>query len=138
MNHNQIKSIVYNLIKKYETRNPVRLAKELDIIIQIGDLKKISGCYLKIHERDFIYINEKKYHEVLAHELGHAVLHKEDFYFFSFGKNCYENSIEQEAQTFASELLIPDKVILEHKDYTKEQLAMLTGYTPQLIAFKQL
>ena len=40
MNHNQIKSIVYNLIKKYETRNPVRLAKELDIIIQIGDLKK--------------------------------------------------------------------------------------------------
>ena len=58
MNHNQIKSIVYNLIKKYETRNPVRLAKELDIIIQIGDLKKISGCYLKIHERDFIYINE--------------------------------------------------------------------------------
>ena len=121
MNHNQIKSIVYNLIKKYETRNPVRLAKELDIIIQIGDLKKISGCYLKIHERDFIYINEKlldnekKYHEVLAHELGHAVLHKEDFYFFSFGKNCYENSIEQE-----------------------EQLAMLTGYTPQLIAFKQL
>lgn len=59
MNHNQIKSIVYNLIKKYETRNPVRLAKELDIIIQIGDLKKISGCYLKIHERDFIYINEK-------------------------------------------------------------------------------
>ena len=83
MNHNQIKSIVYNLIKKYETRNPVRLAKELDIIIQIGDLKKISGCYLKIHERDFIYINEKllenekKYHEVLAHELGHAVLHKE-------------------------------------------------------------
>ena len=113
MNHNQIKSIVYNLIKKYETRNPVRLAKELDIIIQIGDLKKISGCYLKIHERDFIYINEKlldnekKYYEVLAHELGH-------------------------------ELLIPDEVILEHKDYTKEQLAMLTGYTPQLIAFKQL
>ena len=85
MNHNQIKSIVYNLIKKYETRNPVKLAKELDIIIQIGDLKKISGCYLKIHERDFIYINEKllenekKYYEVLAHELGHAVLHKEDF-----------------------------------------------------------
>ena len=110
MNHNQIKSIVYNLIKKYETRNPIRLAKVLD--------------------------NEKKYHEVLAHELGHAVLHKEDFYFFSFGKNCYENSIEQEAQTFASELLIPDEVILEHKDYTKEQLAMLTGYTPQLIAFK--
>lgn len=144
MNHNQIKSTVYNLIKKYETRNPVRLAKELDIIIQIGDLKKISGCYLKIHERDFIYINEKlldnekKYYEVLAHELGHAVLHKEDFYFFSFGKNCYENSIEQEAQTFASELLIPDEVILDHKDYTKEQLAMLTGYTPQLIAFKQL
>ena len=77
-------------------------------------------------------------YSLLAHELGHAVLHKEDFYFFSFGKNCYENSIEQEAQTFASELLIPDEVILDHKDYTKEQLAMLTGYTPQLIAFKQL
>lgn len=100
-------------------------------------LFKDSRKRFYLHKRKIIR-KRKKYHEVLAHELGHAVLHKEDFYFFSFGKNCYENSIEQEAQTFASELLIPDEVILEHKDYTKEQLAMLTGYTPQLIAFKQL
>lgn len=59
MNHNQIKSIVYNLIKKYETRNPVRLAKELDIIIQIGDLKKNIWLLFKDSRKRF-YLHKRK------------------------------------------------------------------------------
>ena len=59
MNHNQIKSTVYNLIKKYETRNPIKLAKELDIIIQIGDLKKNIWLLFKDSRKRF-YLHKRK------------------------------------------------------------------------------
>lgn len=142
MNREQIKLLVDNLIKRYETRNPITLAKDLGITIQIGELKNFSGCHLKIHDRKFIYVNERleerKALEVVAHELGHCLLHDGDFYFFSFGKAVYENVAEKEAYIFSSELLIPDNVILDNPNFTQEQLSMLTGFSQKLIEFKQL
>lgn len=143
MKPNQIKTLVQDLIKKYDTRNPYQLADSLGVIIQIGDLGELSGCHMKICDKKFIYVNnritdEKMREAVVAHELAHSVLHDGDYYFFSYGEQFYSNKVEIEAHTFAAELLIPDDVILEHPGYTIHQLSMLTGYADRLVSFKKL
>ena len=143
MKLDQIKKTVNDLVKRYDTRNPVLLADNLGIIIQYGDLGKLSGCHMKIGDKKFIYVNsqiddDKMQEAIIAHELAHSVLHDGDYYFFSYGEQFYSNRVEVEAHTFAAELLIPDDVILEHPGYTIHQLSMLTGYADRLVSFKKL
>ena len=120
MRPNQIKNLVHDLVKKYETRNPYQLADSLGVIIQIGDLGELMR------------------EAVVAHELAHCVLHDGDYYFFSYGEQFYSNKVEIEAHTFAAELLIPDETIIEHPGYTLDQLSSLTGYAERLVSFKRL
>lgn len=143
MKLNQIKVLVNDLIKKYDTRNPYQLCDYLDIIIQIGDLGDLSGCHLKICDKKFIYLNdriedEKMREAVVAHELAHCILHDGYYYFFSYGKQFYSNRVEIEAHTFAAELLIPDEIVFEHPGYTINRLSALTGYGDRLVNFKKI
>ena len=101
MKPNQIKNLVHDLIEKYETRNPYQLADSLGVIIQIGDLGELSGCHMKICDKNFIYLNnriddEKLKEAVVAHELAHSILHDGDYYFFSYGEQFYSNKVEIE------------------------------------------
>ena len=108
-----IKLRVKNLEKKYGTRNPYKLCNRLKINIIYMDLGEIKGIYKKVVTNKFIVINENldKFCQkvVLAHELGHAILHHskeiqtlKDYDLFL----RYTNQIEIEANTFAAELLI--------------------------------
>lgn len=137
-----IKKLVSELTDKYDTRNPFALAEYLGITVQKGELGRISGCQLKVDGRQFIYVNSDapRYLQqiVAAHELGHAIMHEADFYFFTYGACFYKSNAEIEAHTFAAELLVPDEIVMEHPGYTKKQLAALTGYTERLLAFKRL
>ena len=110
-----IKLRVKNLEKKYGTRDPYKLCKRLKINIIYMDLGEIKGIYKKVVTNKFIVINENldKFCQkvVLAHELGHAILHHskeiqtlKDYDLFLI----YTNQIEIEANTFAAELLIDD------------------------------
>lgn len=101
--------------KKYGTRDPYKLCKRLKINIIYMDLGEIKGIYKKVVTNKFIVINENldKFCQkvVLAHELGHAILHHskeiqalKDYDLFP----KYSNQIEIEANTFAAELLIDD------------------------------
>ena len=45
---------------------------------------------------------------------------------------------ENEANTFAAELLIPDELILEHPYMTKNQIARLAGYDKGIMEFKRI
>lgn len=75
---------------------------------------------------------------VLSHELGHSRLHwKNNCYFYGstfFAKSKEEN----EANTFAAELLITDSFILDNPGMTKEQLARLAGYDKKIMEFKKI
>lgn len=76
---------------------------------------------------------------VMAHELGHALLHRKENSYFIKNKTFLLNSKnELEANLFAAELLIPDDIILEyhHYNYTTEQLARLLGYDQALVELK--
>lgn len=119
-----IRRRVVNLEKKYGTRNPYKLCKRMKINILYMDLGNIKGIYKKIVTNKFIVINENldKFCQkvVLAHELGHAVLHHskeiqalKDYDLFP----QFSNQIEVEANMFAAELLIDDT--FENDEYIK-------------------
>lgn len=116
-----IKGRVKNLVKKWGTKNPYKLCKYLKIEILYMDLGEIKGIYKKTLTNKFIVINENLSEfcqmVVLAHELGHALLHHskeiqtlKDYDLFP----KYSNQMEIEANTFAAELL-PDENIDDYE-----------------------
>lgn len=112
-----IKKRLKNLIKKYGTRDPHKICKYLKIEIFYMDLGNIKGIYKKTLTNKFIVINENLSEFcrkiVLAHELGHAILHDskeiqalKDYDLFP----KYVNYIEKEANIFAAELLYDENI----------------------------
>ena len=95
--------------------------------------------FLKNHR--YIFINENlSEHEqrlVMAHELGHAILHRKENCYFSRNKTLLLNSKKEiEANRFAMELLLSDSFLEEYKEFTIEQISRLTGYHKRLIELR--
>ena len=141
-----VRGVVDKLVKKYGTRDPFRLADELGVIVQFSDLKSLSGLYTPMKRQRVILLNSglrndennKYLNAVMAHELGHAILHRESqCYFYSNNTFFLKSKPEIEANTFAAELLISDKDIFEHQCYTAEQMARVTGYEKKLIEIRK-
>lgn len=137
---NFIKDSVNKIVKKYGTRNPFELAKLLGIEVQIGD-PGCAGCYMYLKKHRYIFLdqtlNEYEKMQVMAHELGHAIMHRKQNCYFIRNKTLLLNSkTERAANIFAAELLIEDEILIEHRDYTLEQLARLTGYEEKLIELR--
>ena len=142
MGNKQIKRIVSYYCKKYNTRNPFVLADCLGILYQIGNIG-CAGCYMFLKNHRYIFLNqdlpESELKMVMAHELGHAILHrKENCYFIRNKTLMLTSKIEIEANTFAAELLIPDELIFEHPDTPADQLARLAGYNEKIMDFKKI
>ena len=138
-----IKQLVNYYVRKFNTRNPYELAKCLHVQIQIGQLGSQAGCYMFLKNHKCIFLNEdldeNEMRLVLAHELGHAIMHrKENCYFIRNKTLMLTSKIEIEANNFAAELLIPDELIFEHPDMPADQLARLAGYNEKIMNFKRL
>lgn len=138
-----IKSTVAYFVKKFDTRNPFELADGLKVKYIVGPMGNYSGCYLYLKRHRCIFLNdeltESDMRLVMAHELGHAILHRKENCYFIRNKTFLSTArIEREANTFAAELLIPDSLILENPGYTKSQLAKLAGYNEMIMEFKNI
>lgn len=138
-----IKQTVNYYVGKFNTRNPYELAKCLNVEVQIGQLGSRAGCYMFLKNHKCIFLNEdleeKEMMLVMAHELGHAIMHrKENCYFIRNKTLLLTSKIEIEANTFAAELLIPDEIIFEHPGMPAEQIARLAGYNERIMDFKRL
>lgn len=136
-----IRQLVTYLTKKFNTRDPFEIANCLHIEVQIGDLGSRAGCYmhLKRHKCIFIHsdLEEHEMRLVMAHELGHAVIHpKENCYFIRNKTMLLTSKIELEANTFAMQLLVSDEFLEENKDFTVEQLSRMLGYHEKLIQLR--
>lgn len=127
-----IKRRVENLVNKYGTRNPYKLCKRMKINILYMDLGNIKGIYKKVVTNKFIAINENLdefcQKVVLAHELGHAILHHskeiqtlKDYDLFP----SFSNQLEVEANIFAAELLIDDNIESECTEFPGIDLSIL-------------
>ncbi len=110
---------VKHLVQKYETRDPIKLAKHLNIhVIYKQYSPHTKGYYIKILNNKFIVVNstldEYSQRIVLAHELGHAVLHSSEPICFIREYTLFPIGIyEREANKFAADLLIDNDVIKE-------------------------
>ena len=140
LDNKQIKQIVSYYCKKFNTRNPFEIADHLGILYQIGNIG-CSGCYMFLKNHRYIFLNqnlsEYETRLVMAHELGHAIMHRKENCYFIRNKTLLLNSkIEIEANIFAAELLIPDDIIRENRDLTTQQLSRLLGYEQALIELR--
>ncbi|MFM1582357.1 ImmA/IrrE family metallo-endopeptidase [Helcococcus ovis] len=124
---------IYNkanrLVKKYGTRNPEILIKELNIkLYYMGATSRLLGMYRIILKNRFIFIPNNLgtlTKTVLAHELGHDQLHRKEC---EKGASFHESSVfnftskyELEANIFAAHLLISDEDIYSMFKYRENE-----------------
>lgn len=129
-----IKQKVKELRKFYGQTEPSQLANYLGIeLIFSANLRNVLGMYTKINQVPFIFINENLAESVqklvIAHELGHAILHsdeiKEDLFINDDLSNLGQKvviSYEHEANLFAAFLLINQT---ELKDLSTQNLSLI-------------
>ncbi len=135
-----IRKVIEKLKKKYNTDDPFELANYLGIVLVIQPLGKVYGMYKYMKKNKVIYLNselddyQKRF--VLAHELGHAILHVKSTCFFTSISYINKEKKEHEANLFAAEFLIydVDPVILE--GYSINQLAAYYEVPIELIELK--
>lgn len=133
---------VKNLVAKYDTYNPYQLAKELHIDIYELDLPpSIRGFFIRPRRRKSIVINsnmsEAEKLVAVAHEIGHARLHKGYGMLMKANLPYYRSSNrEAEANEFAACLLsynhdvdvnMLQQIIQKQKPNTKYIHNYLTG-----------
>lgn len=144
---NDIKHIVSTLVRKHNTRTPIELAEKIGCMVKFVDLGDLKGLYTYQQRKRIILLNSvcrnteqnKELDMVAAHELGHAILHRESqCYFFSENTYFLKSKIENEAHTFAAELLIQDADIINNPCMNREQLARILGYSAQFVQYKTL
>jgi Zn-dependent peptidase ImmA (M78 family) len=138
-----VKRLVAYYVKKYETRNPFKLAEYLNVFVHVGPLGSRAGCYMFLKNHKCIFLNEDLNEQerilVMAHELAHSIMHrKENCYFIRNKTLLLTSEIETEANMFAAELLIPDDLIYENPGMSKSQIARLAGYDERIMEFKKM
>ncbi len=135
---------VKNLVKKYGTRDPFLLASCLNLNVKFLEYSdNTKGYYIKVEKNKFIIINsnltEDEKRVVLAHEIGHAVMHSsKEIHFLRENTLFPKGRHENEANKFAAELLIDlnsiDKCYIE--ELSLEQLSSFMMVPKELIELK--
>jgi Zn-dependent peptidase ImmA (M78 family) len=128
-------------ISKFETKNPFRIAKGLGVLVKTAGLGDYSGCYMYLNRHKCIFLNdnlnESERRLVMAHELGHAILHKDQNCYFIRNKTYLLCSrIEREANLFAVNLLISDDELREYESCSLDQLSMIFELDRKLIELR--
>lgn len=137
----EIKARVDKLVRKYKTRDPFEMIKGMNVILVFYPLDGVRGFYQYFQRNNIIYIDEtlSKHDKafVLAHEIGHMILHKKSNAIFMDSRTQFRTSkYENEANKFAIELLISDESLSEYSDCTIEQLSQIYGYHQKLIELR--
>ena len=137
----RIKRRVEQIVRKYRTRDPFEMIKGMNVILVYYPLEGVHGFYQYFQRNNIIYLDERlsknEQRFVLAHELGHMFLHKKANAIFMDTRTQFNtDKFELEANTFAIDLLLPDSLLKEYKEFTVEQISRLTGYHKRLIELR--
>lgn len=138
-----IKARVNRLVRFYKTRDPFEIIKGMNIILVNYPLEGVRGFYQYFQRNNIIYLDEKlsdsERRFVLAHELGHMILHKKSNAIFMDTRTQFNTSkYEQEANLFAMELLLPDQILTDYitDGFSVEQISRITGYYKSLVELR--
>lgn len=147
MSAEQLSRIGSDLVRRFGTRDPFSIARELGIEIMFcDDFDPLKGMYRVIMRNRFIFINKNLSPQmqriVCAHELGHDQLHRS----LAKGGALHEFMLydmttrpEYEANIIASEILLDSDEIWEyvyHYGYTSEEIARIMDTDINLVALK--
>ena len=138
-----IKARVNRLVRFYKTRDPFEMIKGMNIILVNYPLEGVRGFYQYFQRNNIIYLDEKlsdsERRFVLAHDLGHMILHKKSNAIFMDTRTQFNTSkYEQEANLFAMELLLPDQILTDYitDGFSVEQISRITGYYKSLVELR--
>ena len=135
-----------DLVKRYDTRDPYRIAERLGIHIYEEDFGRLKGMYRVILRRRCIFINrnldEDTRRIVCAHEIGHDRLHRD----LAQGSGLQEFMLydmtarpEYEANLVAAAILLPTDEVLDYiysYYYDAAQVARAMRTDVNLVALK--
>lgn len=138
----RIKRIVEEIINKYGTREPRKLVEDMDMLVTEDPLGKLKGYYIVYSgikciclNSDIKNKNEQDY--IIAHEIGHSVMHEQERFMFYPNTLFSADKPEIEANRFATELLIPDKLITENPGVSKYEIARSMGFNEKIMDYKK-
>lgn len=135
------------LVIQCGTRDPHKIAEELDIEIMYCSFKAQRGAYKVIMRNRFMFVKDDLHpvmeNIVLLHELGHDSLHRdeatkvggfEEFNIF----DIRDSRMEYEANIFATQIALPDDDFLElaEQGYDVQQIASAMHSDVNLVALK--
>ena len=136
----RIRRLIAYYVRLCGTNDPEKIASFLKIHIAIMPLGDALGYYRYIKRIKWSFINEDFIDDkvlakvVIAHELGHALLHtRENCTFMNHHTLLLTSKIECQANLFAARLLITDDMLQDYAGYTREQFCECTGYPPELL-----
>lgn len=126
----KIQLLADSVSRKYNTTDPFDICASMGYLVLIVPLTDIRGFFQRIMRNNIIYISDSLPEHiqrwVCAHELGHALLHKESnaIYLDSRTLQCM-GKYENEANAFAARLLCPQKDYVI--GWTAEQISNFSG-----------
>lgn len=135
------KNIVEKLIEKHASNNPFIIAENLNVIIIYSNMRNTLGFFSKYNRSKFIHLNcnlnNNLKNFVCAHELGHSILHPDVNTPFLKKHTLFSmDKIEREANKFAVELLLPDKLLQEYGECSLFNIAPIMGVPDKLTSLK--
>ena len=143
---NNIENLAKQLVIKNETRNPFIIAENESIKVRaFKKPTKLLGMYSVIKRNRFIfynpYVDEHIQNMVVAHEIGHDMLHKDlvsDKLFQEWTLFDIKSTTEYEANIFASHILLDETeiLLLANQGYSYIHIAKFLGVNVNILLFK--
>lgn len=134
-----IESLVRRLVARHQTSDPFFICKALGISVLYADLPKVTnGVFYRLGTSRVVLIRQElSPHEArvaCAHELGHALLHRDlNYQFMAQNTRLVTGRYEREADYFCVCLLMGDRANELDGGTTVEQLAGITGIPRPLV-----
>ena len=117
--------------KHYGTSNPFEIARQMKIQVQFGPLGEYAGCYLFAKNHRCIFINDclegTELLFVMAHELGHAIMHRKQNCYFLRNYTSLDSLVEREANLFSAFMVIKNNSLLSRESCNAVEIAELFG-----------
>ncbi len=149
MSVDMINREVQKIKKKYKETDPFRLCRAMGILVLYAPMgsgnKCCKGFFLSQSRKRAVTVNSDMspllQRMIVAHELGHAVLHSKSSgikAFHDFRVFDTVSQMESEANIFAADLLMDDADVLEllNDDICFYEAASRLNVLPELLDFK--
>lgn len=110
----ELKTKLNNIVNNYNTTNVKEICDYLDIEIAYTEFKAktLESRLMIIDGNGYIFVrpnlDERYENFLIAHELGHYILHYDKNINFNFLKRIYKTRLEKEANEFAIRFLTYD------------------------------